>query len=158
MTSSYKLLPNPTEIGSTIVDILDYRATHQGDRPIYEFYRGNKPKDRLTYKELEQKAKAIAIELISRNLQGERVLLVFPAGLEFIAAFLGCLYAGAIAVPIYPPKRNQRRSRIESIIADCDAKGILTPSQLFNQIEASLVSRKTPLDYIFLDSLESEGD
>ncbi|MGD1918166.1 MAG: AMP-binding protein, partial [Pleurocapsa sp.] len=151
--------PNPTDIGSTIIDILDYRATHQRDCLAYEFYLGkNKPKDRLTYEELARRAKAIALELITRNLQQERVLLIYPACLEFIAAFLGCLYAGAIAVPLYPPKRNKRRSRIESIITDCDAKGILTISQLSNRIRTNLVNTETSLEYIFTDSLDVVSD
>ena len=159
MNSSPKLLPNPTEIGSTIVDILDYRATHQGDRLAYEFYMGkDKPYQRLTYRELAQKAKAIAIELRSRNLENERVLLIYPAGLEFITAFVGCLYAGAIAVPLYPPKRNQRRSRFENILADCDARGILTISQLSNRIETSLFDNKSSLEYIFTDILTEVSD
>ncbi|MEL6931025.1 MAG: AMP-binding protein, partial [Cyanobacteria bacterium J06600_6] len=159
MTNRLYSPPNPTDIGSTIVDILDYRATHQSDRLAYEFYVGqDKPYQRLTYKELAQKAKAIAVELRSRNLEHERVLLIYPAGLEFITAFLGCLYAGAIAVPLYPPKRNQSRSRFENILTDCDARGILTISQLANSIKTNLFNRKSSLEYVFTDTLTVNSD
>ena len=159
MTNRLNSPPNPTDIGSTIVDILDYRATHQGDRLGYEFRIGkDKPDNRLTYRELDRRAKAIANELISRNLQNERVLLIYPAGLKFIAAFIGCLCAGALAVPLYPPRRNQKLSCIQNIVADCDAKGILTICQLSSRIESNLSKIEASLDYIFTDSLDLESE
>ncbi len=56
------------------------------------------------------------------SLEGERALLLYPAGLEFIAAFFGCLYAGVVAVPAYPPRRNRSLSRIQAIAKDAEAE------------------------------------
>ncbi|MDV3348661.1 hypothetical protein D0962_19205 [Leptolyngbyaceae cyanobacterium CCMR0082] len=61
----------------------------------------------LTYQELDQQAQNIAAYLGQRVNVGDRALLLYPSGLEFIAAFMGCLYAGVVAVPAYPPRRNQ---------------------------------------------------
>ena len=53
-------------------------------------------------------------------------MLLYPAGLEFIAAFFGCLYAGVVAVPVYPPRRNRSLIRIQAIADDAEAKVALT--------------------------------
>ena len=60
------------------------------------------------------------------GLTGERALLLYPAGLDFIAAFFGCLYAGVVAVPAYPPRRNRSLSRIQAIVDDAQARVALT--------------------------------
>ncbi len=57
---------------------------------------------------------------------GDRVLLLYPSSLEFPCAFLGCLYAGVIAVPAYPPRRNRSLNRLQAIIADAGARVALT--------------------------------
>jgi acyl-CoA synthetase (AMP-forming)/AMP-acid ligase II/acyl carrier protein len=66
---------------------------------------------------------------------GERVLLLYPSGLAYIAAFLGCLYAGAVAVPAYPPRPNRSLERIQAIIQDAQAKVALTDSTSMEKLE-----------------------
>ncbi len=65
---------------------------------------------------------------------GQRALLLYPAGLEFIAAFFGCLYAGVIAVPVYPPRRNRSLNRIQAIADDAEAKVALTTDLVLNRV------------------------
>ena len=72
--------------------------------------------------------------LESLDLVGERALLLYPAGLEFIAAFFGCLYAGVVAVPVYPPRRNRSMNRIQAIADDADARVALTTEQVLNRV------------------------
>ena len=57
---------------------------------------------------------------------GDRALLLYPSGLDSVTAFFGCLYAGVIAVPAYPPRANESIHRLKSIVADCDARVALT--------------------------------
>ena len=83
--------------------------------------------------ELDQQARAIAAGL--QSWQGERALLLYPSGLEFIKAFFGCLYAGVVAVPVYPPRRNQKLSRLLSIANDAQAKLALTTTSIFADID-----------------------
>ncbi|MCK4440478.1 MAG: AMP-binding protein, partial [Sulfurovaceae bacterium] len=63
--------------------------------------------------------------------KGDRALLLYPSGLDFIYAFLGCLYAGIVAVPAYPPRKNQKIDRLRNIVEDCDAKVVLTTNQIY---------------------------
>jgi len=72
-----------------------------------------------------------------KKLKGERILLLYPQGYAFIIAFWGCLYAGAIAIPAYPPKRNRSLLRIKNIIDDSKAKLVVTTDEIFPRIEKS---------------------
>lgn len=114
---------------STLIALLRQRATHQGDRLAYAFFQdGETETGRIDYKTLDLRAKEIAAHLTRQNKSviGSRVLLVYPPGLSFIAAFFGCLYAGAIAVPAYPPRRNQNMSRLQAIVESSQATMALT--------------------------------
>jgi acyl-CoA synthetase (AMP-forming)/AMP-acid ligase II len=125
---------------STIVDILSWRSLHQPEQIGYIFLEeGETESTKLTYRDLDLKAKRIATKLQSMGLSGERALLLYPSGLEFIAAFFGCLYAGVIAVPIYPPRRNQNLSRLQVVVADAQAKVALTNQSILSNIEQHFV-------------------
>ncbi|MEH1847860.1 MAG: aminotransferase class I/II-fold pyridoxal phosphate-dependent enzyme [Nostoc sp.] len=112
---------------TSLIEILNYRAQHQPDKQAYIFLEnGETESASLSYGELDRQAKVIAACL--QSWQGERALLLYPSGLEFITAFFGCLYAGVVAVPVYPPRRNQKLSRLLSIVNDAQAKVALTTS------------------------------
>ena len=122
---------------STFVDLLSYRALHQPDKIAFTFLQDEDTElGSLTYQALEQQARAIAQMLVSINAQGERVLLLYPPGLDFICAFFGCLYAGVIATPAYPPRPNRSLGRVQTIVADAQAKFALTTKSLLANIES----------------------
>ena len=122
---------------ATLVDLLRYRALHQPDKKTYTFLQdGETEAGSLTYQELDLQAREIAAYLQSINATGERVLLLYSPGLEFIAGFFGCLYAGAIAVPAYPPRPNQSLSRLEAIAADAQVKVAFTTTSLLAYLES----------------------
>ena len=74
-----------------IVDVLLYRAINQAEKRIFTFLQdGEAEAGWLTYQELDRWARAIASALQSHHRQGERALLLYPSGLDFIAAFFGC--------------------------------------------------------------------
>jgi acyl-CoA synthetase (AMP-forming)/AMP-acid ligase II len=128
---------SPVEV-ATFVELLRDRAIRLGESRAFTFLPdGEMEGDRLTYGELDQRGRAIAAILQSFQARGERALLLYPPGLEFIAGFFGCLYAGAIAVPVYPPRRNQKLSRLEAIVKDARAKFVLTTRSL----QADIVRR-----------------
>jgi acyl-CoA synthetase (AMP-forming)/AMP-acid ligase II len=120
---------------STLVELLRYRGTHQPDQTAYTFlYNGETETSSLTYGELEQQARMIAAQLQELGLtDGERALLLYSPGLEFIAAFFGCLYAKVVAVPGYPLRPNQKLFRLQAIVGDAQAAVVLTTkSELLN--------------------------
>ncbi|MDB5099423.1 MAG: Malonyl CoA-acyl carrier protein transacylase, partial [Cyanobacteria bacterium RYN_339] len=118
-------------MNATLPAILQWRALHQPDRPAYTFLADGELDARsLTYGELDQQARAIAATLQARQLAGQRALLLFPTGLEFLAAFLGCLYANVTAIPAPAQFDDARRSartlpRLRAIIEDAGAAIVL---------------------------------
>jgi acyl-CoA synthetase (AMP-forming)/AMP-acid ligase II len=144
---------------STLVDLLEYRAQNQPDSTAYIFLEdGETEAGRLTYKELDRHARAIAVTLQSLDATGSRALLLYPPGLEFIAAFFGCLYAGVVAVPAYPPRRNQNMSRLQAIVTSSQATVALTTTSLLNNIEGreSVEPELTELRWLATDNIASD--
>jgi amino acid adenylation domain-containing protein len=120
---------------STMNDLLRKRALHQGNRLAYTFLvDGEAEKVDLTYGELDRRSRSIGASLQFAGATGERVLLLYPHGLEFIAAFWGCLYAGAIAVPAYPPRYNRSQLRLQKIIDDTQAAVALTTRAVLERV------------------------
>ncbi|NET35008.1 MAG: AMP-binding protein [Cyanothece sp. SIO1E1] len=129
-------LPNPLLEPFTLVDLLRWRALHQPHQLAYIFLKdGEMDEVPLTYGELDQKARAIGALLHHLQMGGKRVVLLYPAGLEYIAAFFGCLYAGAIAVPAYPPRPNRSIARLQAVLKDAQAKIALTTTTIQSNLE-----------------------
>jgi len=119
-----------------LVDLLRHRAEHQPNDCGFVYLRdGEEDEVRLTYEQLDRRARAIGATLQSMGLSGERALLLYPSGLEFVAAFFGCLYAGVIAVPAYPPRRNRNMSRVEAIADDARASVALTTQEVLERVK-----------------------
>ncbi|MGB7438453.1 MAG: fatty acyl-AMP ligase [Candidatus Acidiferrum sp.] len=124
---------------STLVEILRWRAHQQpGQRSYTYLVDGEAENDHLTYAELDCQARSVAALLQSYRATGERALLLYPAGLEFIAAFFGCLYAEVIAVPLPPPnpaKPLRTLPRLRAIIRDAQPSLVLTTSAILSSTE-----------------------
>ena len=89
---------------TTLVELLEERAALTPDWRGFTFLvDGETHQVHATYRELDRRARAIGAELQARGAAGERALLLYPPGLDYVAAFFGCLYAGAVPVPLYPP-------------------------------------------------------
>jgi 8-amino-7-oxononanoate synthase len=88
----------------------------------------------MTNSDLDRSARRIAAWLQERNMFGQRILLLYPPGLDFITAFFGCLYAGAIAVPLYPPHRNRSILRIQSVARSAGAAVAFTTEDVVKRI------------------------
>jgi acyl-CoA synthetase (AMP-forming)/AMP-acid ligase II/acetyltransferase-like isoleucine patch superfamily enzyme/acyl carrier protein len=121
---------------SDLVTLVTERAAAHPDRLFARFLATGESEGlvrELSYGELETRSRAVAAELLARGCQAEPVVLLFLPGLEFLSAFLGCAYAGAIAVPLAPPnaKRLPRTlPRIEAVVTDSRARFVLTSSEL----------------------------
>ena len=126
----------------TIIDILRRRAAAQPDTTAYVFLAdGELSGERtITYAQLDSQARAIAQRLLTTRRPGDRVLLLYPPGVEFIAAFFGALYAGIVAVPAYPPRNNAQVPRLEAIMNDASVVEALTTAKTLASVR-SFVSR-----------------
>ena len=172
-----------------LCELLDYRAWQAPDKVAYQFlHRGEEISRQLSYGQLQSWVRSVALRLncsgvkghnatgqAKSQVKGRRALLLFSPGLDFVAAFLGCLYAGVIAVPAYPPKRhlarrslakqdlakqdlvkqdsaNQNASidprmmRLQAIVEDAGADFVLTTSDLYQKI-APCIDADSPLGH-----------
>ncbi|SEM69381.1 amino acid adenylation domain-containing protein [Stigmatella aurantiaca] len=113
----------------TLVELLRERAQQEPDFGLYTFLvDGEKQEDRLTYAALDRRARAIAARLAELP-PGTRILLLYVPGVEYIAAFFGCLYAGMVAVPVYPPRHDRSLLRLQAIAIDAQAAAGLIRSE-----------------------------
>ena len=141
---------------STLIELLDHRALQHPDQLAYTFLvDGETSELHLTYRELQRRARAIAAALA--GMKGERALLLYPPGLDFVEGFFGCLYAGVVAVPAYPPhfaKLNRNLPRLRAIIADAQAEFVLTTSSILERAQSIF----TDLHWLATDVEMSGGD
>jgi acyl-CoA synthetase (AMP-forming)/AMP-acid ligase II/alkylation response protein AidB-like acyl-CoA dehydrogenase/acyl carrier protein len=122
--------------------VLDERATGRRDQIAYTFLRdGEAESGSLTFGELRQRSMALGARLAP--LKGERAILLYPQGLEFIVAFFGCLYAGVVAVPASLPNRKTGREVLGRIVTDSGAKAILSTGTLLDQLRDDIATDST---------------
>ncbi len=148
---------------SSLVSILQRWSAERPDALALEFIlEGSDDAQAFTYGELDRRARAIAAELQARQVSlGSRALLVFPPGLDYVAAFWGCLYAGVLAVPAYPPnpaRLGRTLGRLRTIVEDCTPRVVLS-SQLITELAAQLgehAPELAALDWVATDVLPLE--
>ncbi|BCL83201.1 non-ribosomal peptide synthetase [Ktedonobacteria bacterium brp13] len=153
------MVQNPQHLGSTFVELLRWRASHHPDKNVYTFLLDGETREvSFSYAELDYQARTVAAYLQEHVEPGARVLLLYPPGLEYIAAIFGCWYAGVVAVPVYPPRLNQNLTRIEAIIQDADAHAALTTSAILSGLQRKFTedSLLQQLHWLVLEQ-KSEG-
>lgn len=158
MTTSYSFQHSEF---TTLVELLQYRAMHQFDHPAFVFLKNGEEEEKsITYRELDRRARLIAARLQYLGATGKRALLLFPPGLDYIASFFGCLYAGVIAVPVYPPRANQSLSRLQAIRLDAQAEIALSTRLIFERVEQLLTQAFDwmSMQWLTTDSLDNGLD
>ncbi|HET6975215.1 MAG TPA: amino acid adenylation domain-containing protein [Pyrinomonadaceae bacterium] len=146
---------------STLIDFLRLRSVNEPTLRAYSFLAGAENEiTHITYGELDRRARTVAVLLQDRNLQDQRVLLLYPPGLDFIVAFFGCLYARAIAVPASLPQTKRGLARLQAIADDAQAAGVLTTQQVLARIESLQDERASwtrSLDWLTTDSIADDA-
>ena len=135
---------DPCDISSPI-QVLRQRACTNRDEIAFTFLVGDElAETHWTFEELDFRARAIAAELVERGAVGKRALLMYDPGLEFVAALAGCLYAGTVAVPLYPPdpmRMHRTLPRLNAIFADADADFVLTSDRALGAARVEFEAR-----------------
>ncbi|HKG78328.1 MAG TPA: condensation domain-containing protein [Pyrinomonadaceae bacterium] len=141
-----------------LVQLLRRRAFEQPDRTAYTFLLDEAVGPSVTYASLDRRVRAVAARLQQLNAAGERVLLLYSPGLDYIIAYFACLYTGAIAVPAYPPRHNRHLGRVQAIASDADTQLALTTASLLSQAATVLdaESRLARLHLIASDCIAEE--
>ncbi|HEX3728602.1 MAG TPA: MupA/Atu3671 family FMN-dependent luciferase-like monooxygenase, partial [Opitutaceae bacterium] len=139
----------------TLVEILRWRAARHPDRRALVYLPdAGGPEPEHTYASLDLRARAIAAVLRSRLPRGERALLLYPPGLDFVEAFFACLYAGVVAVPAYPPRNKGHLPRLRALLADSGARLALTHSKTVDSIRLQVGAQP---EWAGLELLPTDG-
>ncbi|MGH7997862.1 MAG: AMP-binding protein, partial [Brasilonema sp.] len=137
--NSFPEIPNQC---ATVVDILRYRSLKTPHTQAFTFLEdGETIELTLTYHELDRRSRAIAAKLQTLGLSGERAILLYPSGLDYLSAFFGCLYAGVVAVPAYPPRNGRKTARIQAISTDAQARVALTTTAMLPTLQSILTEQ-----------------
>jgi len=121
----------PAAEPATLIGLLSRRAREQGgDRAYVTLADRGGEEAEITFAALDRRARALAGRITGIAAPGERALLLFPSGVEFVVALFACFAAGVIAVPLMPPRRNAARDAIASILADCTPRLALSTAGL----------------------------
>lgn len=116
---------------TTLIELMYLQADAYPDRQAYTYLSENNNSDiSISYGELARRVDALAVKLRSHNLQGQRALILYPSNLDFLIIFLACMSAEVVAVPAYPPRKNQNMTRIKAIVKDCEPAVVLATSKI----------------------------
>ncbi len=145
----------------TLPEILQTRAQNTPDSTAFIFLKdGEDDEERITYYELDRAAREIASALMALNMKGERALMLYPGGIDFIKALFGCFYAGIIAVPAYPPRKNRSLERIKTLVIDSGAKIVLSMEDIFASCERSFSDLEDlkNLNWVLTDNIPNKEE
>ena len=141
--------------GNLVRCLRAHAAERPGDAAFVGLNDDPSRRTMMTYGELDRRARAVAACLQDMRLAGERVVLAYPPGLEFIAAFFGVLYAGCVAVPTYPPRRRTL-DRFDAIASDAGASVALSTASSIAQFKA-MTGHGAAIRWLATDEL-ADGD
>jgi len=130
---------SPDQLPGQLIYVLRRQAVERPRQPACIHLLDSQTEDAtLTYAQLDRRARAIAARLQDMGFAGQCVLLVYPPGLDFITAYFGCLYAGCVAVPTYPPHRHRMLERFQAVAADAGACLALSNASGVTQFQAMM--------------------
>lgn len=140
----------------SMVDLLEQQTVRYHDRLAYRFLDETGEEHSLTFGEFDAAARSVAAMLSQELSPGDRAVLVYPAGLDFIVAFFGCLYAGVIAVPATYPKPRRPLPRMTAIAEGSGAKVALTTSGTLKTLDLTQQAEVVQqLNWMATDQLEA---
>src|SRR5690625_1452586 len=149
-------MPETAPSAPTLVDLLQQQAQRHTDKVAFRFCPdGDEEHDRLTYRELDHRARAVAAGLQAHGAAGQRVLIFGRPGLDSVAGFFGCLYARAVAVPV---DAQWTSARIEAIVPDARAEIALATTKTQAKIRAAAddAAGDRPLQWFATEELAAD--
>ena len=132
---------------TTLVERMRYWTSALPDAVAYRFLGdGENVEESVTYAQLDERSRAVAARLTAMGMRGQRALLMYPSGIDFVVAFFACQYAGVTAVPAYPPRRNRNMGRINSISEDASTALAMTTREVVERRNAMNLESGGALD------------
>ncbi|MFD6397504.1 beta-ketoacyl synthase N-terminal-like domain-containing protein [Nocardia sp. NPDC060249] len=150
---------NPFDSGDpcTLVELINYRADRDPDRVAYRFLepRADDGFDsaEVTFQQLRSRVRAAAATIADRSDLGDRVVLLAAPGLDYIVSFFGCIYAGRVPVPAYPPTSARHLPRLFAVVRSARAQ-LLICDQIFYENRAVMFADESVADIGWLSVAE----
>ncbi len=147
----------------TFLDLVRQRAETYRDKTAFDYCRyspDGEQHSQLTFGELDRRARATASVLQQMGATGERALVLCPSGLDFIVAFFGCIYAGAVPVPVHPPARARVIGRVASIVHDTEARFTVTTAETQAKFQSAIddMSDGSAMQWCAVDDIAASAD
>jgi acyl-CoA synthetase (AMP-forming)/AMP-acid ligase II/acyl carrier protein len=139
-----------------LVEMLDDRASNYQDKTAFiELEYTGQESSRITYGKLISRAILLAKEIIRTSGDGKNCLITIPPGIDFILAFLGCIYAGKVAVPVHPPRAGKKNNRFWSIVDNAKPSIVLLNESSTSEIDKIAVqdNREIKAHQIILENV-----
>ncbi|MFI4954285.1 MAG: AMP-binding protein, partial [Gammaproteobacteria bacterium] len=145
---------NLTQI-KTLTALLNWRTENQPNQIIFHFHKNLNEYESITYSQLKERAQQLAGIILSYTEPGDKVLIVLPPGLDYIVAFFATLYAGTIAVPIYPPANDIFTNKMQYIIDECQPKLLVINQSSLSKFRSIRWLHKIPGISFFLKKISN---
>ena len=128
-------IEHPPHSIASLVEMLDWRVAHHGDRVHITLYLTEEQTQDITYRMLQLDARTLAANLLAQGVHaGDRIAIMLPTGRDFFSAFYGALYAGCVPVPLYPPARpsqiEEHMRRIAGIVGNAETVMLITDERI----------------------------
>ncbi|HWQ04787.1 MAG TPA: amino acid adenylation domain-containing protein [Longilinea sp.] len=144
---------------SILSDFLTKLAIEKPDKPFCIFLaEDEKTEITLSYSQVDQSARKVAAWLQQKINPGDRILLIYPTSPDYLITILGCLYAGAVVVPVYTPRDAAGIQNLARVAVDADASLILSKSVDADRIHklAALPDQLASIRWLTTDDLSDE--
>lgn len=142
----------------TLTELLQIRSTQNREQlACFHLQDGETPTAHLTYGAMFDAARSVAAGLAARLPVGARVILIFPNEPDFVPAFLGCILAGMVAVPLPPPRNIGGMERIQELAQVSGAELAILSSGLrrgFDRLQSQIAPNQGGPDWVYFDELE----
>jgi acyl-CoA synthetase (AMP-forming)/AMP-acid ligase II len=149
------LLSGPQASLNSMVELLAQQIVDRGEQEAFIFLpEKGRVRAALTFAELDRRARSLAARLLQRAAPGDRAVLMFLPGLDFVVAFFGCLAAGIIAIPLMPPRRAGGRDSSSEVLADCTPRLALTSPEIAAARPDVMDRFGTGMKWLVLDAME----
>ena len=146
----------PVEV-TTLVDSLRERAGSHPERIACRYLGdGEEVKSELSFAEIDLRARAVAARLQGLGAAGECVIPLYPPGMGFLSAFMGCLYSGVIAVPLPLPRLKASMSQFTGIVSDLNSRIVLTTATSLSRLRRLDAPVLEPLICLPTEDTQSE--